>query len=146
VSSRLWSHPGSLSSPQRTNIRFQNSSWTVAIPVGQYRLGLNLAFELHCAAALWWRRPHTVLDLWLMVVMCAWLFDIALCAVFNAARFDVGWYAGRICGLLAATFVLVMLLLETAALYAQLVGLLGVEQRKRLRLADRQRRLFRHVA
>jgi PAS domain S-box-containing protein len=83
-----------------------------------------------------------VLDLWLMVVMCAWLFDIALCAVFNAARFDVGWYAGRICGLLAATFVLVMLLLETAALYAQLVGRLGVEQQKRLRLADRQRRLF----
>lgn len=25
---------------------------------------------------LWLRRPHTMLDLWLMVVMCAWIFDI----------------------------------------------------------------------
>lgn len=32
---------------------------------------------------LWWRRPHTVLDLWLMVVMCAWVFDMGLGAVFN---------------------------------------------------------------
>jgi PAS domain S-box-containing protein len=115
---------------------------------GRYTLLANIVWDstwflsFIALAALWWRRPHTVLDLWLMVVICAWLFDIALCAVFNAARFDVGWYAGRVCGLLAATFVLVMLLLETAALYAQLVGLLGVEQQKRLRLADRQRRLF----
>jgi PAS domain S-box-containing protein len=115
---------------------------------GRYTLLANIVSDstwflsFIALAALWWRRPHTVLDLWLMVVMCAWLFDIALCTVFNAARFDVGWYAGRICGLLAATFVLVMLLLETATLYAQLVDLLGVEQQKRSRLADRQRRLF----
>jgi len=80
---------------------------------------------------LWLRRPHTMLDLWLMVVMCAWIFDIALSAVFNAGRFDLGFYAGRIYGLLAATFVLVMLLLETGTLYAQLVRLLAIEQRKR---------------
>src|SRR2546426_8771740 len=47
-----------------------------------------------------------------MVVMCAWLFDIALAAVFNAGRFDLGFYAGRIYGLLAASFVLMVLLLE----------------------------------
>jgi len=58
----------------------------------------NLAFDFIALAALWWR-PHTVLDLWLNGCDVAqWLFDIALCAVFNAARFDVGWYAGRICG------------------------------------------------
>ena len=44
--------------------------------------------------ALWRRRPRTVLDLWLMVVMCAWIFDIALSAVLNAGRFDLGFYAG----------------------------------------------------
>ncbi|HEU0199331.1 MAG TPA: response regulator [Burkholderiaceae bacterium] len=69
---------------------------------------------------LWRRRPHSVLDLWLMVVLCAWLFDIALAAVFNAGRFDLGFYAGRIYGLLAATFVLLLLLLENSALYARL--------------------------
>jgi signal transduction histidine kinase len=69
---------------------------------------------------LWRRRPHTVLDLWLMVVICAWVFDIALAAVLNAGRYDVGWYAGRIYGLLAASFVLLVMLLENSALYARL--------------------------
>ena len=69
---------------------------------------------------LWRRRPHSVLDLWLMVTLCAWVFDIALASVLNAGRFDVGWYGGRIYGLLAASFVLVVLLLENGALYAGL--------------------------
>ena len=69
---------------------------------------------------LWWRRRHSVLDLWLMVVMCAWLFDIALAAVLNAGRFDLGFYAGRIYGLLAASFVLMVLLVENGKLYFEL--------------------------
>jgi signal transduction histidine kinase/CheY-like chemotaxis protein len=56
-----------------------------------------------------------------MVVMCAWVFDIALAAVLNAGRFDLGFYAGRIYGLLAASFVLMVLLLENGKLYARLV-------------------------
>lgn len=68
-------------------------------------------------AVLWMQRSRTVLDLWLMVVMCAWIFDIGLSAVLNAGRFDLGFYAGRIYGLLAASFVLVVLLLETSQLY-----------------------------
>jgi signal transduction histidine kinase len=70
---------------------------------------------------LWRSRPHTVLDLWLMVVMCAWIFDIALSAVLNAGRFDLGFYVGRIYGLLAASFVLMMLLIENSMLYGRLV-------------------------
>ena len=69
---------------------------------------------------LWWRRPHSVLDVWLMVVMCAWLFDIALAGMLNAARFDLGFYAGRMYGLLAATFVLSVLLVENGKLYFEL--------------------------
>jgi diguanylate cyclase (GGDEF)-like protein len=72
---------------------------------------------------LWRRRPRTVIDLWLAVVMCAWLFDIALAAVLNAARFDLGWYAGRIYGLLAAGFLLAVLLIENGKHYTQLVRL-----------------------
>jgi PAS domain S-box-containing protein len=71
---------------------------------------------------LWIGRPHTVLDVWLMVVMCVWIFDIALSAVLNAGRFDLGFYAGRIYGLLAATFVLGVLLVENGVLYARLAG------------------------
>ena len=69
------------------------------------------------------RRPFSVLDLWLIVTMSAWLFDIALSAGLNAGRYDLGFYAGRIYGLLAASFVLVVLLSENARLYVQLARL-----------------------
>ena len=67
------------------------------------------------------RRTRTVLDLWLAVVLFAWLCDIALAAVLNGGRFDLGFYAGRLYGLLAASFVLLVLLLENGMLYARLV-------------------------
>ena len=79
---------------------------------------------------LWRRRPHSVLDLWLMVVMWVWVFDIALASVLNAGRYDLGWYSGRIYGLLAASFVLVPLLLENGRLYAELVGSRESERRR----------------
>ncbi len=71
---------------------------------------------------LWRCRPHSVLDLWLLVVIAAWVFDIGLSAVFNAGRFDLGFYAGRVFGLLAASFVLLVLLLENGALYSRLAA------------------------
>ena len=51
--------------------------------------------------------------------MCAWLFDIALSTVFNRQRFDVGFYAGRLYGLSAATFILIVLLIRTRAALRQ---------------------------
>jgi len=80
------------------------------------------ALTLLALLILWRRRPHSVLDLWLMVVMCAWIFDIALSAVLNGGRFDLGFYAGRIYGLLAASFILLVLLLENGLLYVRLAG------------------------
>ena len=78
------------------------------------------ALSLLAVTVLWRRRPHSVLDLWLIVVMCAWLVDIALAAVLNAGRFDLGFYAGRVYGLLAASFVLMVLLIENGTLYRRL--------------------------
>jgi PAS domain S-box-containing protein len=71
-------------------------------------------------ALMWRRRPRSVLDLWLMVVMFAWLCDVALSAILNGGRFDLGFYAGRIYGLLAASFVLGALLLESNWLHDRL--------------------------
>jgi len=100
------------------------------------------AASLIALVTLWWRRrPHTVLDLWLMVVMCAWLFDIALAAVFNAGRFDLGFYAGRIYGLLAASFVLTVLLIENGQLYARLVAALVDARRLQVALQDQNHAL-----
>jgi signal transduction histidine kinase/DNA-binding response OmpR family regulator len=76
--------------------------------------------SLAAVALLWRRRPLSVLDLWLIVVMCAWLSDIALSAMLNAGRFDLGFYFGRVYGLFAASFVLGVLLLENGVLHARL--------------------------
>lgn len=86
-------------------------------------------FGLGALLALWLSKPHSVLDLWLMVVMTAWLIDVALSAMLNQGRFDVGFYAGRIYGLLAASFVLLVLLAESGMMYKQLVQLTATLQR-----------------
>ncbi len=66
---------------------------------------------------LWPRRKVSTFDLWLFVVMCTWLCDVILSAVVGSSRFDLGWYGGRSFGLVAASFLLVMLLLELNDLY-----------------------------
>src|SRR6185312_4091187 len=100
---------------------------TVIIVNGDYSLlvtkGVSPALWLLSLLALiviWRKREHSVLDLWVGVVLCAWLLDIALSAVVGSSRYDLGWYAGRTYGLLAATFVLSVLLVETNSLYGRL--------------------------
>ena len=99
--------------------------------------------SLVAIVVLWRRRqPLTVLDLWLMVVLWVWVFDIALASVLNAGRYDIGWYGGRVYGLLASTFVLVVLLFEYTKLYAQVVAARQAEQRmSRASLAEKNERL-----
>jgi PAS domain S-box-containing protein len=82
------------------------------------------------------RRPHTVLDVWLMVALCAWVFEIVLSALLNVARFDLGFYAGRIYGLCAASTVLGVLLVDNVALQAKTSFLL---QALRRRSSERER-------
>jgi PAS domain S-box-containing protein len=82
------------------------------------------SLSLAALLVLWFRRSHSVIDIWLMVVLCAWLFDIALSAIVNVARFDLGFYVGRIYGLCAASFVLAVLLIDNVGLQAQLSRLL----------------------
>jgi PAS domain S-box-containing protein len=93
---------------------------------GKYTLAGNAIlastwlFSALAIAVLWRYTKRSTLDVWLLVVMSAWICDIALSAVLNGGRFDVGFYAGRIFGLLAASCVLIVLLLESNRLFAQL--------------------------
>jgi diguanylate cyclase (GGDEF)-like protein len=75
------------------------------------------------------QRQASTLDRWLVVVLCAWLIDVALSAVFNQGRYDLGFYAGRIYGLLSSTFVLIVLLVQSGALFGRLVRLTQTLQR-----------------
>jgi PAS domain S-box-containing protein len=78
------------------------------------------ALSLVALLAIWRKPRRSALDLWLVVVMFTWLFDVALSAVLNGGRFDAGFYAGRLYGLLAASFVLGALLIETSGLHVRL--------------------------
>jgi diguanylate cyclase (GGDEF)-like protein len=100
-----------------------------------------LMLNLSALAMLMRRRPCSLLDLWLIVTMCAWLFDIALSTGLNGGRYDLGFYAGRIYGLLAASFILIVLLVQNGKLHVQLVALQRsdrgkAEQLRRLTVLD----------
>src|SRR5262249_11838469 len=104
--------------------------------------------SLAALLVMWFRRPHSVIDVWLMVVLCAWLFDIALSAIVNVARFDLGFYAGRFYGLCAASFVLAVLLVDNVALQAQMSRLVRSMRREAAFVRDQHKvreRLFSAV-
>lgn len=93
-------------------------------------ISTELFLSFAALVVLWWRRPHSVLDVWLMVVMCAWLFDVALSGLFSAARFDLGFYVGRFYGLCAASVVLAVLLIDNLALQVEMSRLLQIVRRE----------------
>jgi signal transduction histidine kinase len=75
---------------------------------------------------------RSVLDLWLMVVLCTILIEIVLLSYLSAGfRLSVGWWAGRIYGLISASIVLLVLLSETVSLYARLARSISAERRAR---------------
>ncbi len=78
-----------------------------------------------------WIRRRSVLDLWLMVVMCAYVVEICLIAFPIPVRFSVGWYAGRVCGLLSGSLLLFVLLYEITTLYARLLRAVLAQRRER---------------
>ncbi|TDR85242.1 ATP-binding protein [Enterovirga rhinocerotis] len=85
-----------------------------------------------CGLGLLLRRPLSVLDLWLVVVLCTLLIELVLLSYVSAGlRLGVGWWVGRACGLLSATIMLLVLLLETTSLYARLARSVAAERRGR---------------
>lgn len=64
-------------------------------------------------------RGRSVLDLWLMVMCCSWLFDLSL-VMLAGSRYSVGWYTARAFQVGAIFFVLLLFLSEATALYANL--------------------------
>ena len=86
-----------------------------------------------CASTLivLWIRRRSILDLWLLIVLCASLIEIVLLAYLGEGRFSVGWWAGRLFGLAAASVVLLVLLWEMTTLYARLARSVIAERRAR---------------
>ena len=123
----------------------------VVISGGNYALlvtkGVSPAIWGISAAALlvlWFRSAPTVLELWLMVVMVAWVLDVAFSAVIGSNRYDLGFYAGRLYGLLAASFVLGVFLFEMNRLYTKVSEALTLAEIRNAELA-RSREEFARV-
>lgn len=83
-----------------------------------YTDSMRLAIGSVCLTTLvalglaWRQHRRSKLSLWLLVVMWAWLLDISLSALLNAGRFDLGFYAGRLYGLLSSSILLGALLVN----------------------------------
>src|SRR5262249_26508259 len=88
-------------------------------PINHLAVGFMVAI---CASALFvlFLRRCSVLDYWLMVVVCATISDVVLAIQLGHSRFSLGFYAARIFSFIAATTVLVVLLAEMTMLYARL--------------------------
>ncbi|MGX1309296.1 signal transduction histidine kinase [Amorphus suaedae] len=95
---------------------------------------IPLAAVVLYAAALYllWRRGDSVLDLWLAVAIATVLLEVVMLSYVSAgSRLSLGWWAGRIFGLVSASVVLFVLLSEMTALYARLVRATATERRAR---------------
>ena len=98
--------------------------------VWQYAAGSTALLSI-IALILLLIRQRSVLDLWLMVVMCAYVIEICLISFPVPARYSVGWYAGRVYGILSGSFVLVVLLHEITKLYGQMLRAVAAQRRER---------------
>jgi len=88
-------------------------------PLSDYFAAFNLLVGVIALLVLVWFQ-RSVLDLWLIIVIVAWLAEHVFAAFLSSARFELGWYAGRIYSLITATVVLIVMLAEITGLYARL--------------------------
>jgi signal transduction histidine kinase len=78
-------------------------------------------------------RLRSVLDLWLVVVLFAFIIELTLSVYPSPARFTAGWYGSRVYALLYSSLVLLMLLIETTKLYGRLLDAVLAQRREHQR-------------
>ena len=93
-----------------------------AVHISEFGKQISAAVGLLSAIALvlLWIRRRSVLDLWLMVVIAAWLFEIGFFVLLTAIRFSLAFYASRMFALVTASVVLLVFISETTTLYVRL--------------------------
>jgi signal transduction histidine kinase len=94
-------------------------------------VGFPLALVSVSALVLLWTRRRSMLDLWLMVVMCLYVIEVPLSYYPTPIRFSLGFYTVRILEMVSSSLVLIVLLYEIEALYATLLGAVLAQRRER---------------
>jgi signal transduction histidine kinase len=76
-------------------------------------------------------RRRTILDLWLMVTLIAWMPNFLVAAMASSVRFSIGWYAARGFVLIGSCMLLSVMLIETTYLYSRLASAIIMQRRER---------------
>jgi signal transduction histidine kinase len=88
-------------------------------PLVVYPIWLTILISATALAVLA-SRQRSVLDQWLMVVAFVYIGELAFSGLLPSVRFSLGFYAGRVFSIIAASIVLIILLAETTRLYVLL--------------------------
>ena len=110
------------------NTVFERLSASTLYPF--YVGGPVLAMSSLAVIVLWLRRS-SMLDLWLMVVMCLFAMEVPLSFWPNPTRFSISWYTFRGIGIVASSLILVVLLYEITTLYVRLLRAINAQRRER---------------
>ena len=95
----------------------------------QMNVGLLLWGSVALGVLLFRRR--TILDLWLIVALLAYMPNLLVAIIGSLVRFTVGWYAGRAFVLVSSCMLLGVLLIETMFLYSRLASAITLQRRER---------------
>ena len=107
-----------------TDVRFQT-------PLGnQINVGLWLWGATALTVLLFRRR--TMLDLWLMVTLLAYMPNFLVAIIGSSIRFTIGWYAAHCFFLVGSCMLLGVLLVETMFLYSRLASAMILRRRERV--------------
>jgi signal transduction histidine kinase len=101
------------------------------VPEWPWVVGAPIALLCAIALAVLWFRRRSILDLFLMVVLCAYLIEIPPHYYPFPARFSTGWYAVRVTSLISSSIVLVVLLHEITAMYGAMLSAVLRQRRER---------------
>jgi signal transduction histidine kinase len=88
-------------------------------PLVVYPIWLTILIAATAFAVLASRR-RSVLDQWLMVLALIYIGELAFSGLLPSVRFSLGFYAGRVFSIIAASIVLIILLAETTRLHVLL--------------------------
>ena len=95
-------------------------------------IGVPVALVSVAGVIVLWFRRRSMLDLWLLVVLCVYALFIPLSYFAIPARFSVGWYAIRVFAVLSSGLVLTVLLYEITTLYGRLLNAVVAQRRERV--------------
>jgi hypothetical protein len=96
------------------------------------RINVFLCLSGMTALVVLFMRRRTILDLWVIVVLVAWMPNFLVAAFITAVRFSVAWYLARCYALVASCTVLTILLIETTLLYSRLATAIQLQGRERI--------------